>query len=131
MENYESKVCTACRADAPKATQSQIEDFLDDYPDWELQEMEDVPQLMRSYSFKNYLQAVDFTNRIAELAEKEGHHPAILLEWGKVQVSWWTHKIRGLHENDFIMSAKTDQLFDSMCVSPNQFKKWKFSEWMS
>jgi len=114
MENYESKVCTACRADAPKATQSQIEGFLNDYPSWELQEMEDVPQLMRSYSFKNYLQAVDFTNRIAELAEKEGHHPAILLEWGKVQVSWWTHKIRGLHENDFIMSAKTDQLFDSM-----------------
>ena len=82
--------------------------------DWELQDINDVPQLMKSYSFKNYLQAVDFTNRIAELAEKEGHHPAIVLEWGKVQVSWWTHKIRGLHENDFIMSAKTDQLFDSM-----------------
>jgi len=114
MENYESKVCTACRADAPKATQSQIEGFLNDYPSWELQDINDIPKLMKSYSFKNYLQAVDFSNRIAELAEKEGHHPAIVLEWGKVQVSWWTHKIRGLHENDFIMSAKTDQLFDSM-----------------
>ena len=69
MENYESKVCTACRADAPKATQSQIEDFLNDYPSWELQDINNVPQLMRSYSFKNYLQAVEFTNRIAELAE--------------------------------------------------------------
>ena len=83
-------------------------------PELELQDRNDVPQLSKSYSFKNYLQAVEFTNLIAELAEKEGHHPAIVLEWGKVQVSWWTHKIRGLHENDFIMSAKTDQLFDSM-----------------
>ena len=96
MENYESKVCTACRADAPKATQSQIEGFLNDYPSWELQDINDVPQLMRSYSFKNYLQAVKFTNRIAELVEREGHHPEIVLGWGKIQVSWGNYKIRGL-----------------------------------
>ena len=86
MENYESKVCTACRADAPKATQSQIEGFLNDYPDWELHDINDVPQLMKSYSFKNYLQAVEFTNRIAELAEKEGHHPAIVLELSLIHI---------------------------------------------
>ena len=86
MENYESKVCTACRADAPKATQSQIDDFLNDYPDWELQDINDVPQLMKSYSFKNYLQAVEFTNLIAELAEKEGHHPAIVLELSLIHI---------------------------------------------
>ena len=67
-----------------------------------------------SNKFENFLKSQSFVNKVGEIAEKEGHHPAILLEWGKVQVSWWTHKIRGLHENDFIMSAKTDQLFDSM-----------------
>ena len=71
MENYESKVCTACRADAPKATQSQIEGFLNDYPDWELQDINDVPQLMKSYSFKNYLQAVDFIG-LRNLLKKKG-----------------------------------------------------------
>ena len=110
MENYESKVCTACRADAPKATQSQIEDFLNDYPDWELQVMEDVPQLIRSYSFKNYLQAVDFTNRIAELAEKEGHHPDIYFGWGYAKIKIFTHAIKGLAESDFILAAKIDKI---------------------
>ena len=110
MENYESKVCTACRADAPKATQSQIEDFLNDYPDWELQDINDVPQLMRSYSFKNYLQAVDFTNRIAELAEKEGHHPDIWFGWGYAKIKIFTHAIKGLHESDFVLAAKVDKI---------------------
>ena len=110
MENYESKVCTACRADAPKATQSQVEGLLNDYPDWELQVMEEVPQLMRSYSFKNYLQAVDFTNRIAELAEKEGHHPDISFGWGYATIKIQTHAVNGLSENDFILASKIDQI---------------------
>jgi len=62
--------------------------------------------------FKNFAQAVAFTNKVAEIAEAEGHHPAILTEWGKVTVTWWTHKIKGLHRNDFIMAAKTDQLLN-------------------
>ena len=112
MVNYETQVCTACRADAPRATQTQIEDFLHEYPNWELLESEGIPQLVRGYTFKNYAEALKFTNLVADLSEREGHHPAILLEWGKVRVSWWTHKIRGQHENDFIMSAKTDQLYN-------------------
>ena len=87
------------------ATQTQIVNFLQEYSNWELLESEGIPQLVRSYTFKNYAEALKFTNRVADLSEREGHHPAILLEWGKVRVSWWTHKIRGLHENDFIMSA--------------------------
>lgn len=112
MENYETQVCTACLADAPRATQTQIEDFLHEYSNWELLESEGIPQLVRGYTFKNYAEALKFTNLVADLSEREGHHPAILLEWGKVRVSWWTHKIRGLHKNDFIMSAKTDQLYN-------------------
>ena len=113
MQNYENKVCTACRVDAPKASQSQIDAFLEEYKEWELIIIQEIHRLVRIYPFKNYLQALDFTNKVADLAEQEGHHPAILLEWGKVQVSWWTHKIKGLHENDFIMSAKTDQIYMS------------------
>ena len=72
MENYESKVCTACRADAPKATQSQIEGFLNDYPDWELQDINDVPQLMRSYSFKNSIRPWTSPTGLRNLPKKEG-----------------------------------------------------------
>jgi 4a-hydroxytetrahydrobiopterin dehydratase len=57
------------------------------------------------------VEALDFTNRVGELAEQQGHHPAIITEWGKVTVTWWTHKIKGLHRNDFIMAAKTDRLY--------------------
>jgi 4a-hydroxytetrahydrobiopterin dehydratase len=59
----------------------------------------------------DFIKAMDFTNRAAQLANEEDHHPAILTEWGKVTVTWWTHKIKGLHQNDFIMAAKTDQLY--------------------
>ena len=62
------------------------------------------------FNFDNYSDAISFTNKIAQLAEEEDHHPAILLEWGRVEVTWWTHKIGGLHKNDFIAAAKTDLL---------------------
>jgi len=80
-------------------------------PDWQLIEREGVKRLERAFKFKNFAQALDFTNRVGALAEAEGHHPAILTEWGRVTVTWWTHKIKGLHRNDFIMAAKTDQLY--------------------
>lgn len=81
-------------------------------PDWQVIHEDDVPQLMRVYAFRDFLQGQGFTNKVAELAEAEGHHPAILLEYGKVTVRWWTHKIRGLHRNDFIMAARTDELYE-------------------
>jgi 4a-hydroxytetrahydrobiopterin dehydratase len=65
------------------------------------------------YSFNNFVEAIAFTNRVGELAEEENHHPALLTEWGKVTVTWWTHKIRGLHRSDFIMAAKTDKYYQS------------------
>ena len=69
--------------------------------------------LVKKYNFDSYDEAVSFTNTIAEMAEAEGHHPKIILEWGQVFGSWWSHKIDGLHKNDFICAAKTDQLFQS------------------
>ena len=68
-------------------------------------------QLERAFKFRTFAQALAFTNKVGEVAELEGHHPALLTEWGKVTVTWWTHKIRGLHKNDFICAAKTDELF--------------------
>ena len=67
-------------------------------------------RLEKTFKFKNFRQALEFTNTVGELAEQEDHHPAILTEWGRVTVAWWTHKIRGLHRNDFIMAAKTDSI---------------------
>ncbi len=77
-------------------------------PDWEIVEIDGINRLSRTFEFDNFADALSFTNKVGELAEKEQHHPAILTEWGKVTVSWWTHKIGGLHINDFVMAAKTD-----------------------
>ena len=69
-----------------------------------------IARLERVFHFPSFADALAFTNRVGALAEEEGHHPALLTEWGRVTVTWWTHKIRGLHRNDFIMAAKTDAL---------------------
>jgi 4a-hydroxytetrahydrobiopterin dehydratase len=68
-------------------------------------------RLQRAFKFKNYAQSVEFANKIAAIAEEEDHHPLIVLEWGRVTIQWWTHVVKGLHKNDFIMAAKTDQRF--------------------
>ena len=102
--------CTACRADAPRVTETEMAALKPQIPDWMLTEKDGVPRLERTYRFRNFGEALRFTNAVAEMAEAEGHHPAILTEWGRVTVSWWTHKIRGLHRNDFVMAAKTDEL---------------------
>jgi len=88
-------------------------EFIPQVPDWQVVEREGIQHLERVFKFKNFSQALAFTNRVGELAEAEGHHPALLTEWGKVTVTWWTHKIRGLHRNDFIMAAKTDKLYSA------------------
>jgi 4a-hydroxytetrahydrobiopterin dehydratase len=71
-------------------------------------------RLERAFKFKDFAEALAFTIKVGEIAEAEGHHPALLTEWGRVTVTWWTHKIRGLHRNDFIMAAKTDHLSEQM-----------------
>ena len=78
-------------------------------PDWEIVEVDGVKRLVRVFPATDFAQALEFTNKVAALAEEQGHHPALLTEWGRTTVSWWTHKIKGLHRNDFIMAAKTDE----------------------
>jgi len=110
MDQLTQKTCVACRVGAPLATEEEIDEFKRQLPSWSIVEDDDIKRLKRVFTFNNFLDAVAFTQKVAVLAEDENHHPSILTEWGKVTVCWWTHKIRGLHVNDFIMAAKTDQL---------------------
>ena len=112
MDSLISQKCVACKADAPKVTDDELAELLKEIPEWKLITKESMLRLQRVFEFQGYASAVQFTNKIADLAEQEDHHPAILLEWGKVEVTWWTHKILGLHKNDFIAAAKTDLVFN-------------------
>jgi 4a-hydroxytetrahydrobiopterin dehydratase len=110
MNNLTSKTCEACRIGAPLATPAEIDAYMPQLPGWELIEIDGIKRLRKTFAFDNFADALSFTNKIGALCEQENHHPAILTEWGKVTVSWWSHKIKGLHLNDFIMAAKTDAL---------------------
>ena len=102
--------CEACKIDAPVLTDKEIEQLLPQIPSWIVSEQDGIKKLICSYAFLNYEDSVKFTNEVANLAEQEDHHPEIMLEWGKVTVVWWSHKIMGLHKNDFICAAKTDSI---------------------
>lgn len=104
--------CIACRKGDPALMDSEIAELHPQIPEWEIVEQDGVLRLQRVFKLKNYLEAVALTNKIAMIAEKEDHHPLIVLEWGRVTVQWWTHVIKGLHQNDFIMAAKTDNLVE-------------------
>jgi 4a-hydroxytetrahydrobiopterin dehydratase len=86
-------------------------------PEWTVLERDGERRLERVFTFPDFAQALAFTNRVGALAEAEGHHPALLTEWGRVTVGWWTHKIGGLHRNDFIMAAKTDRVWSDAAGS--------------
>ncbi len=103
--------CTACRKGEPTVTDEEINQFRPQVADWNILEVDGEKRLEKAFRFDNFVHALAFTNTIGELAEGEGHHPTLLTEWGKVTVSWWTHKIGGVHRNDFIMAAKTDQAY--------------------
>ena len=104
--------CVACRGGDPSLTEAEIAELLPQIPEWDFVARDDIPRLQRIFKFKNYAQSLEFTNKVAAIAEEEDHHPLIVLEWGRVTVQWWTHVVKGLHKNDFIMAAKTDEMFD-------------------
>jgi 4a-hydroxytetrahydrobiopterin dehydratase len=114
MEELTQLKCEACRVGAPQVTEAEAAEYQKQVPDWVIVERDGIKRLERVYQFKNFVTALAFTNKVGEIAEQEGHHPAILTEWGKVTVAWWTHKIRGLHRNDFIRAAKTDEVYQQL-----------------
>ena len=102
--------CEACRADALKVTDEEKKSFINEIDNWIIITIDGIEQLYKKFTFRNYIEAVKFSNKIADLAEAEGHHPKVVTEWGKVEVFWWSHEIKGLHKNDFICAAKTDKI---------------------
>lgn len=111
MEALTAMKCTACREGEPTVTDAEMAQLLLRVPEWKVVERDGIKRLERVFKFKDFVQALEFTNKIGAEAEEEGHHPVLVTEWGRVTVTWWTHKIRGLHRNDFIMAAKADRLY--------------------
>lgn len=109
--DFLSRTCEPCRGGIPPLTKPEAEGYLQRVSGWEL--VEEGRRLERNFTFRNFKEAMDFVASVGNLAEMQGHHPDISFGWGWARVSWQTKKIKGLHENDFIMAAKTDQLFHS------------------
>ncbi len=110
MTSLAQEKCSACQKNSPRVSDEEVAELKPLIPDWTILEIAGVECLERAYTFADFKTALEFTNRIGAIAEEEGHHPALLTEWGKVTVTWWTHAIGGLHRNDFIMAAKTDAI---------------------
>ena len=111
MSELSQLKCVACRGGDPALTESEIAELMPHVPQWQLVTQDNILRLQCVFKLKNYAEALEFTNKIAALAEAEDHHPLIVLEWGRVTVQWWTHVVKGLHKNDFIMAAKTDEIY--------------------
>jgi 4a-hydroxytetrahydrobiopterin dehydratase len=111
MSDLRQMKCVACRGGEPMLTDAEITELHPQVPEWKVREVDGIKRLERVFKFKNFTQALEFTNKIGAIAEEEDHHPLIVLEWGRVTVYWWSHIIKGLHKNDFIMAAKTDEKY--------------------
>jgi 4a-hydroxytetrahydrobiopterin dehydratase len=111
MTELKEQKCVPCRGGEPTVTAEELNAYHKQIPAWDVIEVDGVKRLQREFKFKNFAEALAFTNKVGAIAEKEDHHPLLKTEWGKVTVTWWTHKIHGLHRNDFIMAARSDDLY--------------------
>jgi 4a-hydroxytetrahydrobiopterin dehydratase len=107
-DDLAEKTCTPCRGGIPPLTPEQAEGYRSNVPDWEL--LDGATRIRRTYKFPSFAAALDFAGRVGRLAEEERHHPVVTFGWGFAEISLQTKKIKGLHENDFIMAAKIDRL---------------------
>jgi 4a-hydroxytetrahydrobiopterin dehydratase len=108
MTQLAEKTCVPCRGDVPALKGTALHDLSHQLPNWKVI---DEHHITRIFTFPDFRRALDFVNRVGELAEDQGHHPDVLLTWGKAEITLWTHKVSGLTESDFIMAAKIDQLY--------------------
>ena len=103
--------CVACRPDSPRVTDEEAQELLKEIPDWKVVEHDGMKQLERTYKLKGFAAPTALAAKIAERADQVDHHPKLTIEWGKLMVNWWTHTVKGLHRNDFIMAAQSDEMF--------------------
>ncbi len=109
-ETLATKTCTPCRGGIPPLARDEAMQLHTQTPQWELHD--DAHRIERAFRFSNFREALAFVGEVGELAEREGHHPDVSFGWGYATVSLQTKKIKGLHENDFIMASKIDRMFD-------------------
>ena len=107
MTTLAERACQPCRAGTPPAASAERDGLLAQLPGWSRETVAGMDQLAAQFAFRNFADALAFVQQVGALAEASDHHPRIVLEWGAVEVRWWTHSIGGLHENDFIMAART------------------------
>lgn len=110
MTKLSKESCEACSADAPMVSDAELKVLIRKIPEWQPVSENGLMKLRRSFIFKNFAEALAFANLVGALAEEVNHHPDLLVEWGKTTVTWWSHEIRGLHRNDFILAARCDEL---------------------
>lgn len=115
MVQLANQKCVACRVDSPPLTSAEISELKPQIPGWNLIERDEVRYLRRSFQFMDFGGAMKFADEVGRVSESEGHHPQLVVEWGWVTITWWTHAIRDLHRNDFIMALKSAQLY--RCLS--------------
>jgi 4a-hydroxytetrahydrobiopterin dehydratase len=107
MSELASKNCVPCRGDVPALKGAELHALSHQLPNWEVV---GEHHIHRVFKFPDFVKALEFVNRVGAVAEQQGHHPDILLTWGKVEITLWTHAVNGLTESDFILAAKIDQL---------------------
>ncbi|MFP4509678.1 MAG: 4a-hydroxytetrahydrobiopterin dehydratase [Spirochaetaceae bacterium] len=110
MTELYNEMCVPCRSGGVPLSPSEIDSLSTRLPAWSIADRDSTPKLRRTFRVADFAAALDFANRIGAIAEEADHHPRITLEWGSVTVSWWTHMIKGLHRNDFIMAARTERI---------------------
>jgi len=113
MDELRHARCVPAREGEPPLADDAIAALRAQVPEWQLIEREGLRRLGRAFHFRDFRQALDFTVRVGEMAEEQDHHPEILLTWGRATVETWTHTVRGLHRNDFVLAARTDALYET------------------
>ncbi len=103
--------CVPCRGGVPTLRPEELAALLPQVPHWRVVKSEGIQRIEREYAFEDFRRAMEFAVKVGDLAEREGHHPDLHVAWGKVRVEVWTHKIKGLHRNDFVLAAKTDGIY--------------------
>lgn len=107
MSDLADQKCVPCQGGVPPLSAERVQELLGRLNGWGVEKNHHI---LRTFTFPDFKQALDFVNRVGAVAEEEGHHPDIYLSWGMVRVEIWTHKINGLTESDFVLAAKINRL---------------------